>query len=44
MGEDSFKCSPVFKLLDVTLQEKGEELVKKVNGIYCFKVWVLTCL
>ncbi|XP_021954159.1 non-specific lipid-transfer protein isoform X2 [Folsomia candida] len=38
MGEDSFKCSPVFKLLDVTLQEKGEELVKKVNGIYCFKV------
>jgi len=37
-GEDDYKCSPVFKLLDATLQEKGAELVKKVNGIYCFKV------
>jgi len=36
--EDDFKCSPVFKVLDATLAERGGELVKKVNGIYCFKV------
>jgi len=37
-AEDGFRCAPVFKLLDATLQERGPELVKKVNGIYCFKV------
>jgi sterol carrier protein 2 len=38
MADDGFKCGPVFKLLDSILQEQGPELVKKVNGIYCFKV------
>lgn len=36
--EDDFKCGPVFKVLDATLKERGPELVKKINGIYCFKV------
>jgi len=44
MADEGFKCSPVFKMLDSILQEQGPELVKKVNGIYCFKVTLIRSL
>ena len=34
-----FKCAPVFKMLNAVLEQDGAALVKKVNGIYGFKVW-----
>jgi sterol carrier protein 2 len=33
-----FKCAPVFKMLGAVLETEGADLVKKVNGIYGFKV------
>jgi len=35
---DNFKCAPVFKMLSAQLESQGAQLVKKINGIYCFKV------
>jgi sterol carrier protein 2 len=37
-GGDNYKCSPAFAMLQARLEEDGANLVKKVNGVYCFKV------
>jgi len=37
-GDDDFKCSPVFKMLAAALEQEGAGLVKKIGGIYGFKV------
>lgn len=37
---DNFKCAPAFAMLKARLEEDGANLVKKVNGVYCFKVSV----
>ena len=37
-GGDDFKCAPVFNMLAAVLENEGPELVKKVNGVFGFKV------
>lgn len=37
-GGDNYKCAPAFAMLQARLEEDGANLVKKVNGVYCFKV------
>jgi len=37
-GGDEYKCAPAFAMLQARLEEDGANLVKKVNGVYCFKV------
>ena len=37
-GGEGFQCAPIFKLLAATLESDGANLVKKINGIYGFKV------
>lgn len=39
VGGDDYKCSPAFAMLQARLEEDGANLVKKVNGVYCFKVF-----
>jgi len=36
--DNGFKCAPIFKMLGAVLEQDGANLVKKVNGIYGFKV------
>uniref|UniRef100_A0A8D3AC02 Sterol carrier protein 2 n=1 Tax=Scophthalmus maximus TaxID=52904 RepID=A0A8D3AC02_SCOMX len=38
LGLQSFKAYPVFKEIEKHLHEKGEQLVKKVGGVFAFKV------
>lgn len=38
--EDEYKCAPAFAMLEARLAEDGANLVKKVNGVYCFKVGI----
>uniref|UniRef100_A0A8C9X163 Sterol carrier protein 2 n=1 Tax=Sander lucioperca TaxID=283035 RepID=A0A8C9X163_SANLU len=35
---DGFKAYPVFKEIEKRLQEEGEQLVKKIGGVFAFKV------
>jgi len=35
---DDFKCAPVFNMLAAVLETEGADLVKKVNGVFGFKV------
>jgi len=37
-GGEDFKCAPVFNMLAAVLETEGADLVKKVNGIFGFKV------
>ncbi|XP_074506694.1 sterol carrier protein 2 [Sebastes fasciatus] len=37
-GLEGFKAYPVFKEIEKQLQEEGEKLVKKVGGVFAFKV------
>ena len=36
--EKSFKSSPVFQQISTALKEDGANFVKKVNGVFGFKV------
>lgn len=38
IGGEGFQCAPIFKLLAATLETDGANLVKKINGVYGFKV------
>jgi len=38
MADEGYKCGPVFKMLAAALETDGPALVKKINGIYGFKV------
>ncbi|CAL8082596.1 unnamed protein product [Orchesella dallaii] len=38
VGGGEYKCAPAFAMLQARLDEDGANLVKKVNGVYCFKV------
>ncbi|KAM6989626.1 sterol carrier protein 2 [Tautogolabrus adspersus] len=37
-GLEGFKAYPVFKEMEKHLQEEGEQLVKKIGGVFAFKV------
>ncbi|XP_022610680.1 non-specific lipid-transfer protein [Seriola dumerili] len=37
-GLEGFKASPVFKEIEKHLKEEGERLVKKIGGVFAFKV------
>ncbi|KAF3858680.1 hypothetical protein F7725_011881 [Dissostichus mawsoni] len=37
-GQEGFKAYPVFKEMEKRLQEEGEQLVKKIGGVFAFKV------
>lgn len=51
MSAGDFKCAPIFNFLASVLQKEGDALVKKINGIYGFKVvgpngegtWIVDC-
>ncbi|KAM4641462.1 sterol carrier protein 2 [Discoglossus pictus] len=37
-AEDEFKCQFVFKEIEKKLQEEGDQFVKKIGGVFAFKV------